>query len=85
MQVSLSLTKILTGVATSLIIGAIVGSFTLVRTSDSLVFRIVAVELDNEQIKNNLVPRGEFESTLESQNQRLERIEKQLDRIESKL
>lgn len=85
MQVSLSLTKIFTGVATSLVIGAIVGSLTLVRTSDSLVFRIVAVELDNEQIKKNLVPRGEFESTIESQNQRLERIEKQLDRIESKL
>lgn len=85
MQVSLSLTKILTGVATSLIIGAIVGSFTLVRTSDSLVFRVVALELNDEQIKNNLVPRSEFESKLESQNQRLERIEKQLDRIESKL
>ena len=85
MEIKLSVAKIVTGVVTTLIIGAILGSFTLVRTSDSLVYRVLAIELDNAELKKHIVPRSEFETTVRKQTQRLERMEKQLDRIESKL
>jgi hypothetical protein len=85
MEIKLSLAKIITGVVTALIIGAVLGSFALVRTSDSLVFRIVAVELDNAELKKNTMPRGELELEFKHINDRLDRAEEYLVSIDSKL
>lgn len=96
MEIKLSLTKIFTGVVTAITVGAIFGALALIRTSDSIVFRVIAIELDNADIKRNTVPRNEIELSFKHLNDRLEisdrkyderheENQKQLNRIESKL
>ena len=73
----LSPTKIISGVITTLIIGAVVGSVSIVRVSDSTALKSAINAIAIEEIKSNLVPRSEFVIT----TQRLDRIEAKIDRL----
>jgi hypothetical protein len=73
----LSPTKIISGVITTLIIGAVVGSVGIVRVSDSTALKSAINAIAIEEIKSNLVPRSEFVIT----TQRLDRIEAKIDRL----
>lgn len=85
MEVKLSVAKIATGVFTSLLIGAVLGAFALVRTSDNLVIRVGALERTSDNLEERFVSRTEFNLTIENQNDKLETINNKLDRINSRL
>ena len=73
-------------VATSLVIGAILGGVALLRFSDSQTIVVASHTEQILEIKGQIMPRSEieanfkrFESQLESQQKLLERIDSKLD------
>lgn len=85
MEIKLSVGKIVTGLVSSLLIGAVFGSFTLVRTSDNIVFRVGALERESDTLEDRFVSRTEFKLTIQNQNQKLDRIEEKLNELNSRM
>lgn len=60
-EIKISTAKIITGVITTLVAGALIGAFTVVRVSDSNTIRVTAVELDLGTIKEDYVSKREID------------------------
>ena len=85
MEIKLSVAKIVTGVVTALFVGAAIGSFTLLRTSDNIVFRVGALERESDALESRFVSRTEFTLTIQNQNEKLDRQSEDLNAIKDQL
>lgn len=72
-------------VATSLIIGAILGGIALLRFSDSQTIVVASHTQQILEIKEQLMPRSEAEANFKRLETRFEDQQKLLERIDSKL
>lgn len=76
-KIELSLTKIIAGVITAVLIGAVGSAFGLIRLADSNAIRIAATEAQIESLESNTVSRNEWQLVL----QRLDRMDTKLDQL----
>lgn len=76
-DITLSLNKIISSVIGTLVVGAVIGGFTVVSLANSNAIRITAAEFTIIDIKDNMVSRAEWGQT----NSRLDRMENKIDRL----
>lgn len=84
-QEKISKTKIATTVIASLITGAIFGGISVIRLADTQTVVLAGHTASIAELKDQLVPRAEYESRNKSVDERLSRIEATVDRSDSKL
>ena len=76
-EVVLSMGKIMSGIAGSLVVGAILGGIAFVRVSDSTAIKATINAVSIEELKKSTVSQAAFDLTLA----RLDRIESKIDRL----
>lgn len=72
-------------VATSLLIGGIVGAIAIIRLSDSQQIVIAGQAKELDELKGVIVPRGEYEQAILRIDQRLQYIEQNSQQTNNKL
>lgn len=80
-SVNVSITKVVTGLLTALVIGFVVGGINVVRTSDSTALVVAGQEIRIEKLENSYVPRSELEQQFKHFDESLLRIEKSIDKL----
>lgn len=80
-EIKLSPTKIITGVATAILIGAIGGVYSFIRVADTNTVLVRANQGDIAEIKAQIVPRTEWEATTGVLLENDRRIESKLDAL----
>ena len=76
-DIVLSPSKIISGVVTSLFVGAIIGGIAFIRISDSTAIKAGNNAIAIEKLEKSSVSQGEFQLTLD----RLGKIESKIDRL----
>lgn len=80
-SVNVSITKVVTGLLTALVIGGIMGGFTVVRTSDATSLIVAGQGIRIDKLENDYVPRSELEQQFKHFDESLLRIEKSIDKL----
>jgi len=80
-SINISITKVITGLLTALVIGGIMGSLNVVRTSDATSLIVAGQGIRLEKLENNYVPRAEIEQEFKHIGESLLRIEKSIDKL----
>ena len=76
-DIVLSPSKIISGVVTSLLVGAILGGIAFIRVSDSTAIKATVNAVSIEELKKSTVSQATFDLTIA----RLDRIESKIDRL----
>jgi len=80
-EIKLSPAKIITGITTAVVTGAIIGALGFIRISDATVLRVTATEAEIRELKDHLVPRSEWDLSQKHLERRLDSIESKIDRL----
>lgn len=72
-------------ILTSLVLGAILGAFALVRVSDAQTIVVAGHTRELAELKEGIVLRAEYEQTILRIDQRLESLDKRTESVDTKL